>query len=179
MTVHGILVPNQIAATNVDAWNRSAVSATAVDNGNVVILSTYGAATGNSEVWTAIAPSTSNGLTGVWMVYDPELVWTSSYRGLDPDVRNFYVGANKVFSIFHPQIHDIITLSTNAIATGTGAASTHINCTDASGLQLEWANSIGSSVFAAKYLKTTYFSIGTGAMDTQRIVAYEFEVVAL
>ena len=178
MTVHGILLPEQIAAQNIDSYTRSAVSGVAVDNGNIVMLTTYGVAAGNAEVWTAIAPSTGDGLTGVWMVYEPELVWTGNYRGLDPDIRNFYTAAGKVFSIFHPQLHDIITLSTDAIY-GSIAANTYINATNTAGLQPEWAATIGSSVFAAKLLDTKYISIGTGAIDTQRVVAYQFEVVAL
>jgi hypothetical protein len=178
MTVHGILLPEQIAAQNIDSYTRSAVSGVDVDNGNIVMLTTYGVAAANAEVFTAVAPSTGNGLTGVWMVYEPELVWTGSYRGLDPDIRNFYTAAGKVFSIFHPQLHDIITLSTDAIY-GSIGANTFINATNTGGLQPEWAASIGSSVFAAKLLATKYISIGTGAIDTQRIVAYQFEVVAL
>jgi hypothetical protein len=177
MATHAILVPNQIAATNIDSLNRSAVSAVDLDNGNIVLLSTYGVAAGQKEVWTAIAPSVGAGLTDVWMVYDPELVWTSNYRGLDPDVRNFYVKATRIMSIYQPRAHDIFTITGDGLATGTGAESAFVNCTDASGVKMEWAASAGSSIFAAQYLKKTYFSLGTGGIDTQRIVAYQFEVV--
>jgi hypothetical protein len=177
MTVHGILIPNQIAATNIDSFTRSAVSAVSVDNGNIVVLTTYGAASGEAEVWTGVTPATTTpGLTDVWMAYDPEIVWTGSYRGLDPDLRNFYTAAGKVYTVFKPQIHDIFTLSTDGIA---GSVNTYINCTNTGGLQPYWTASIGSSVFAAKLLATTYISLGTGAIDNQRVVAYQFEVVAL
>ena len=65
---HNVMIPNAIAAMNVDAWNRSGVHASAVDNGNIVKLTGLSATAGESEVWTAVTPSTSNGLTDVWMV---------------------------------------------------------------------------------------------------------------
>jgi hypothetical protein len=178
MTVHGILLPELIAAQNIDAWTRSAVSGVDVDNGNIVILTTYGVATANKEVFTAVPASSAAGLTDVWMVYEPELVWTGSYRGLNPDLRDFYTPLGKVFTIFKPQLHDIITLSTDAIY-GSIASNTYINAGNTGQLQPEWASTIGSSVFAGKLLATKYISVGTGAIDTQRVVAYQFEIVAL
>jgi hypothetical protein len=179
MAYHGVIIPKAIAAQNVDAWIRSAVSATVdFDNGNAVILSGLSSTASESEVWTAIAPSTGNGITGVWLVYEPELVWTGSYRGLDPDVRNFYNAATRVFSVFKPKLGDIFTL-TDAAISGTKGANTHLNCNNTGGKQLAWASSIGSSQFAAILLGTTYISLGSGGIDTQRVTAYDFEVVAL
>jgi hypothetical protein len=179
MTIHGILIPDQIAATNIDSLTRSAVSAVSIDNGNLVVLTTYGAASGNAEVWTGATPATTTpGLTDVWMAYDPEIVWTGSYRGLDPDLRNFYTPATRVYSVFKPQLDDVFTLSTNGIA-GTIGVNTFINCTNTGGLQPEWAASAGSSVFAAKLIATTYISLGMGSIDSNRVVTYQFRVVAL
>jgi hypothetical protein len=174
MTTHAVLVVNSVAAKNIDSYNRSAVSSSDVDNGNIVILTTHGAATGNSEVWTAVPASTSAGLTDIWMVADPELVWTGSYRGLDPDPRNFYVVAGRIFSIYKPQLHDIFTLTAAGIY---GSVNTYINAGNTGQLKPEWASGIGSSVFAAKLIATNYVSLGTGAMDDQRAVSYQFEVV--
>jgi hypothetical protein len=185
MTTHGILIPLQIAATNVDSYNRSAVTtATDVDNGNIVKLTTYGVASGNAEVWTGVTPSSSAGLTNLWMVYDPELVWTGSYRGLDPDVRNFYVAATRVFSVFSPQLGDILRMTADNLVTGTGAAigSFAIATDTTGGLKPVWTSgwTSGTAVFAMKCIKAnSYISIGTGAIDTQRIASYDFEVVHL
>ena len=176
---HGILIPNQIAATNIDSYTRSAVSAVNVDNGNIVVLTTYGVASGNAEVWTGVTPATTTpGLTGVWMAYDPEIVWTSSYRGLDPDLRNFYTPTGKIYTVFKPQIDDVFTLSTDGIA-GSISSNTFINCTNTGGLQPAWAASAGSSVFAAKLIATTYISLGMGSIDSNRVIGYQFRVVAL
>lgn len=176
MTVHAILIPNEIAARNIDSYVRSAVSAVAVDNGSLLMLTTYGAASGSSEVFTAVAASTSAGLTDVWIACEPELIWTGSYRGIDVDVRNYYTPIAKVFTVYKPQVHDIFTLSTDGIY-GTIGANTFINAGNTGQLQPEWAASIGSSVFAAKLLATTYISVGMGSIDSNRVVGYQFEVV--
>jgi hypothetical protein len=181
MTVHAILIPQQIAAQNIDSLTRSAyATATNFDNGNVCKLTTHGAASGQAEVWTAVAPSTGAGLTDIWMAYSPELVWTGSYRGLDPDVRNFYNAYPRVFDVFSPQVHDIFLLTGNGIATGTGVGAAFINCTDASGVKLEWAASSPGTCFAAKLIATQYISLAGGTLgETQRVTAYQFEVVHL
>jgi hypothetical protein len=184
MATHGILIQNAVAAQNIDSFNRSAVTtATDVDNGNLVKLTTYGVASGEAEVWTAITPTTAAGLTNLWMVYDPELVWTNNYRGLDPDVRNFYVAATRVFSVYSPQLVDIITLTGDNLVAGTGAAvGSYAVATDTTGgLKLVWTAGWTSAtpVLAYKCLAVTYISIGTGALDTQRVTAYQFECVHL
>lgn len=177
---HNVLIENAVASQNVDAWNRSAVAATSVDNGNIVILTGLSATAGEGEVWSAVTPSTSDGLTQVWMVYQPELVTTDSkYRGLDPDPRNFFVPAGTVFSCFKPQLGDIVTMTADGLA-GTKSTNTYVNATDSTGgLKPVWGASQTSSVFSMKLLETTYISIGTGAIDSQRVTAYKFVVVGL
>lgn len=184
---HGILVPSNTAAMNVDAWRRNAVSASDVDNGNVVKLTTKSTTSGESEVFTAVVPSTSEGLTNLWFVYEPAVVVTysgaSAYKGLDPDVRNFYTKAGLVFSVFKPQTSDIITLSADAIAgtyVASGSPTTHINATNSTGgLKLLWGTSQTASVLSLKLLAVEYFSLADGSIGTQRITSYQFEVVGL
>ena len=182
---YGVCIPVSIAAMNVDAWNRSAVSASTVENGNVVVLATKSATAGQSEVWTATVPSGT--LTGLWMAYEPEIVTTvsgsSKYKGLDPDPRNFVNIIGDVFSVFKPQLGDIITLTADALSTNTSysaGVTTHVNAINSTGgLQLEWAAAVGSGILSLKLLAATTISIATGAIDTQRVVAYQFEVVVL
>jgi hypothetical protein len=177
---YGVLIPKQIAAQNVDAWNRSAVCASAVENGSVFSLLTKSATSGESEVWTALVPASSGShLTDLWMAYDPELVYSGSYRGLDPDVRNFRVPATQVFSAFRPMLHDILLMSEDCFTGAWGGATyTHANCTDGQ-WQLVWGTSQTGSVLSVAYLATSYISIGTGAIDTQRLTAYTVEVVGV
>jgi hypothetical protein len=182
MASHGVLIPEAIAAKDVDAYNRSAVGAMDLDNGNVVVLSGKSATAGESEVFTAIAPSTGNGLTGLWMVYSgDEIVLTDArYKGIDPDVRNFYNVATKTVSIYKPQLGDIILLTTDALSGSYSAGvTTHINATDGGGIELVWGNSQTGSVLSYKLQAVKYISLATGAIDTQRVAAYEFECVGL
>lgn len=175
-----VTILNKVAAQNVDAWNRSAVAGVNVDNGNIVILTGLSATAGQDEVWTAVTPTTSDGLTGVWMVYEPEVVLTNEkYKGLDPDPRNFYVPDGTVFSVFKPQLGDIVTMTADGLA-GTKSTNTFVNATNSTGgLKPVWGASQTASVFSMKLLETTYISIGSGAIDTQRVTAYKFEVVGL
>lgn len=183
MTTHAVLIPKAIAAMNIDAWNRSAVSASDVDNGNIVILSGKSTTAGEGEVWTAVVPSTSDGLTGVWMAFEPEVVVTysgsSAYKGLDPNPQNFYNKATKVFSIFKPKVGDIIELTAEGLAgTYIAGTTTHVNATNSTGgLKPVWGNSQTASVFSMKLLGTGYISLATGAIDSQRTTTYIFEVV--
>ena len=177
---YGVLIPNQIAARNVDAWVRSAKSASAVENGNIVVLSGLSSTAGESEVWEAIVPSTGNGLTQVWIASEPELVKTGSYRGLDPDPRNFRNEIGDIFTVFKPQLGDIITLTADNFSGAKGGSDLHGNATDTTGgLELVWGVSQTGSVFSVKWLETTYISIGTGAINTQRVTAYRMVVVGL
>jgi hypothetical protein len=178
---HNVMLPNAVAAMNVDAWNRSGVCASAVDNGNIVILSALSTTAGEAEVWTALVPSSSNGLTGVWMVGEPDIVVTNAqYKGRDPDPRNFFVAATKIFSCFKPQLGDIITMTADGMSGSKGGSDTHVNATNSTGgLVLVWGTSQTASVFSMKLIETTYISIATGGINSQRVTAYKFEVVGL
>lgn len=180
---HNILNARLVAAKNVDALNRSAVAATDVDNGNLVKLTTRSATAGQEEVFTAVTPSTANGLTGLWMVFQPEIVLTalgSGYMsGIDVDIRNFFVPSGKVFSVFKPQLGDIIEMTGDGLA-GTKSTNTFVNATDTTGgLKPVWGASQTSNVFSMKLLETSYYPLATGAIDSQRVTSYVFEVVGL
>lgn len=179
---HNILEVRAIAALNVDAWNRSVVSDVDVDNGNLVKLTGQSAVAGYGEVWTAVTPSTGNGLTGLWMAHEPEVVVTAGYKGLNPDIREFYNAIGKVFIAFKPQLGDIVVLTADGLAgTYIAGTTTHVNATDTTGgLKPVWGNSQTSSVFSMKLLKATYVSLASGALGSLgRVTAYKFEVVGL
>jgi hypothetical protein len=139
---YGVIVPKAIAARNVDAWVRSAVCASTVENGSVFTLLTKSTTAGESEVWTALVPASSGShLTDVWMSCEPELVWTGYYRGLDVDPRNFIVPIGKIFTAFKPQLHDILLMSEDCFTGAWGGVTyTHANCTDGQ-WQLVWGTS--------------------------------------
>ena len=178
---HNIFVPSAIAARNVDSYVRNAVHATeAVDNGWLVKLTTVSATAGEGEVFTAVVPSTSAGLTNLHIVYDAGFTLTDSrYTGLDPDPRNYSIPALKVFSVFRPQLGDIFVTTADGLA-GTQSTNTFVNATDSTGgFKMLWGSTQTSSVFSAKLLATTYISIGSGAIDSGRVTAFKFEVVGL
>jgi hypothetical protein len=180
MAYHGVLIPEAIVAMNIDSLNRSVICASALDNGMVVALADKSATAGENEVWTATVPATGT-LTSLWMIYSgDEIVLTDSrYKGLDPDVRNFFTPASKVVSVFKPQVGDIILCTAECFA-GSKAANTFVNATDTTGgLNLEWGATQTASVLSFHLIATKYISLATGAIDTQRITAYEMECVGL
>jgi hypothetical protein len=177
---HSVFIPNAIAAQNVDSYNRSASIASNIDNGNLLVLGAYSVVAGEGEVFAASVPATGTALTGLWIAYEPEVVLTDSkYKGLDPDPRNFFIPSGKVFSVFKPQLGDIVTITADGLA-GTKSTNGFVNATDTTGgLKPVWGATQTASVFSMKLLETTYISIGSGAIDNQRVTAYKFEVVGL
>ena len=182
MAYHGILIPEAIAATNVDSFNRSVVVASFdVDNGFVVELGGKSTTAGETEVFSASAASGSS-LVSLWMAYqgDEVVITDARYKGLDPDPRNFFVPAGKVFSAFKPQLGDIILITAAGLSGSQPTASyTHVNGT-INTPKLTWGTSKTADVLSFKYLATKYISLATGTLaDTQRVVAYEFECVGV
>lgn len=178
---YGILIQNMVAAMNVDSYNRSAVagSATNIDNGNVFRLDSQSSTTGQSEVWSATAPA-SGSLNNLWMAYSPEIVTISvngkDYRGLNVDPRDFTNVGGKVFDAFKPQVGDVITMTAPAIS-GSPSTGDYVN-SGSSVYSLAWGAIPVASSFSLKLIKETYVSLGTGGVDTQRVLAYKLQVVA-
>lgn len=171
---YGLVIPVKIAAQNVDAWNRSAVSDTIQENGNIMELVAKSATAGEGEVWTAVQPATLH-LANLWMVLEPEVVVTDSkYKGLDPDPRNFTVAANKVMSVYKPALGDLILVTTDAIA-GDIATGDYPTATNAD-WQLTWAAAAGAGLTYHR-VETTYISIADGGINPQRTTAYLLECV--
>lgn len=179
---HAVLVQNKVMAQDVDSLNRAALGTADLDNGWLVSLPTQNTAAtvGNAEVWDAGQPATAT-LAKLWMVYEPEVVVTVSgslqFKGIDPDPRNFYLPTGTIFSVYKPQVGDIITVTADALATGSGAASAFAVAVDGA-YKLTWAAAAISGL-SYQYLATTYLSIGTGGIDTQRVTAYKFACVAI
>src|SRR3989304_7896652 len=137
---YGIITQSKNAAENVDSKNRSAVSAAAYENGSVGNLLTKSATDGEAEVWTLTAPVTG-ALSNLWMVYEPEIVETvsgsQSFRGIDPDPRNFRNAIGKVFSAFQLSLGDLVKMSADAVA-GTKSTNGFVVATDQA-QKLTWA----------------------------------------
>ena len=97
---HGIVRFDKPQFTDIDALNRSGVSATDLDNGWVAQLATQSTTSGQAEVWTATIPATSY-LHNLWMAASPEVVEVIAangnvYKGIDSDPANFYSVAGEL-----------------------------------------------------------------------------------
>jgi hypothetical protein len=179
---HAVLVPSMIAAMNIDSLNRSVLSASAIDNGNVFAMGAEytSASLALTEVF-AISQPTAGSATGMWMAYSgDEIVLTDAkYKGLDPDPRNFYNAAGKVFSAFKPQVGDIVVLTADGFS---NTFSSHTYATgQADSYQLLWTTGDSGSAggLTYKYIATTYISLATGGIDSQRVAAYKLECVKI
>jgi len=184
----GILLQKSCAANDVVAYNRYAITASSVDidNGNVFRLDTQNmwnssGSSGYSEVWDVSAPSPSgSNMDGLWMASEENCNTTVSgtyqYKGLNDDPRNFYNIGGNVFSAFKPQVGDVIELSADCFV-NTFSSHTHAN-SGSNVYTLYWDSAVGSgSRMSFLYLATTYFSIGTGAINNQRVDAYKLVCV--
>lgn len=109
----GYMIEGRIQAKDVEALNRTAVSANDIDGGTLVALSTYA----NGE-FTATKSTSGQGL---WMAYNPSEHFTKVgdkvYAGLSKDPRDYTNLANRPIDIFKPQVGDLIALTDGNIKT--------------------------------------------------------------
>jgi hypothetical protein len=175
----GVIVQSQVAAMNVDSYNRSATASYDVENGMVFYFNGKSATTGEAELWSAATPVTAS-LTNLWMAYEPEVVLTVSgtkqFKGIDVDPQDFYVPSGTPFSAFQPKIGDLILMTDDALA-GTKSSNQYVVATNGAA-KLTWAASAISGL-TLKLVATQYISIGFSMPASQRVTAYQFEVVAV
>jgi len=169
---HGIIQKDAVMAKDIDSLNRIAVGAADLDNGNVVRLLTK-----TGQVWAATQPASTAGLQHLWMVAEPVQVKTGgAFLNIDVTPGNFYVLTGDEFSAFKPQLGDIITLTADALG-GTLGANTFVVAT-AGTYELTWAAAAVSGL-SLELKATSYISVADGTIGTQRVTAYQFEVVAI
>ena len=178
---HGIAILNKVAASDISALNRVAVSASDVDNGWVFELLTRSTTSGESEVWVATASAGT--LTNIWMAYSPEIVevvsGSNKFKGIDSDPLNFYTIAGEMIDCFRPQVGDIITLTADSLSTASAVVESAYAVITSGQFKLYWSASPVSGL-TLTYLETTYVSKPTGAIsETQRVAAYKFSVSAV
>jgi len=178
MTTHSVLIPEAIMATNIDSLNRNVVDAADIDNGMVFASGSIPHTSGSmAEVWDIHVAATS--ASGLWMAYsgDEVVVTNAQYKGLDPDPRNFYNAAGKVFSAYKPQVGDMILLTAAGLqGTFSAGTTTHVVASSGSWV-MGWATTANGSALSYILQTVKYISLATGAIDSQRVTAYEFECV--
>jgi hypothetical protein len=181
MAYHAVLIPSMIAAMNIDSLNRSVISACPVDNGNVLTMGAEYTSGSLTEVFAVEKVVTTASGPGIWMAYSgDEIVLTASkYKGIDPDPRNFYNEAGYVFSAFKPQVGDIITI-TAAGFSGSSPTTVGVYANPVPNANtLLWSTSASTAGLLFKYIGTTYISLATGGIDSQRVAAYKLECVQI
>lgn len=173
-----ILIPSLTAAKNIDALNRSFVSETDLDNGNVFIKGELSTNNGESQVYTATTPATDS-LNGLYMAYSPEDVVVvdglgNQYKIGNLDPRAFTNVAGVVFSGFKPQEGDLVLISADGI---TGTAKDFAVAVNGSN-KLTFAEAAGTGL-SFKVVETTYITVASANnIGSQRVTAYLLECVA-
>lgn len=178
----GFILKSAVSAHTDQALNRRGIFASAeLDNGSVMQLLTQSTDADKSRVWVATAPAATTGLQNLWMAATDGVVSITvggkTYRGLSNDfVRDFTNPAGSIIDFFKPQVGDIIELDAAAIG-GTKGANTFVVAT-ATEKKLQWGAAAVSGL-SLKLIADTFVSVGTGAIASQRVVTYKFEVVAI
>lgn len=174
---HNVLIPNKVAAKDVDAYVRPVICASAVDNGNVFQLNSMSGTTGEGEVFLATAP-TSASSTNCWMAGQPEQPFatagTNVYYGLG-NITDFYNSASAVFTAFKLNVGDIVTMTADGLDSATAQAyAVPVTGT----FKFAWAPA-ASTGLSLRYLSTTYIPVGSGSsIGSGRIVGFRFEIIS-
>ena len=120
---YGVLIESMIQAKNIDALNRSAISAIDVAGAGLVALTAP--TVQGEDRWTATAPTTG-ALGDLWIAYNPTYritkVGKKEFVGLSADDRDYTNIAGKTFDVFKPKKGDEIVITIDAIdETGVNA----------------------------------------------------------
>lgn len=177
---YAVIELNQVAATDVGIYNRTATSGSIMEQGSLFLLSSLSSGSGQGEVFTATQIVTGS-LVDVWMANSQVIPFLASADGEifnqgSEDPRNFYNPANRVFDAFKPQVGDIITLSEDCF-TGAKGSNTHANATTGS-WQLVWGAVSAADALCFRYLATKWISIGNPAVASGRLTAYRMQCLA-
>lgn len=184
MANHGIFIPRQIGAMNVDIWNRHAIAGSAVgdiDNGSVFSLTGKSTEIDESEVWLVAKTSGSPRSDVLWMAYSGEDFMPSlQLTGGADNIKNFTNVFGKVFPAFKPQLFDLITLNADGILSAFAAGDTHLVPVDGE-LKMDWNAGDPGTGLCYKLIQTTTFAFGGTGLNSSfasgREIAYIFECI--
>ena len=185
MANHGIFIPRQIGAMNVDIWNRHAIAGSTVnadiDNGSVFPLLRKSSEVDEFEVWIAGSPTTSASTSDVlWMAYSGEDFMPSlQTTGGADNIKNFTNTNGKVFPAYRPQVHDLITVNADALLSAYADGDLYIHPVSGE-LKMDWDTVPGTGL-AYKLIQTTTFAFGSTSLNSSfgsgRETAYIFECI--
>jgi hypothetical protein len=179
MANHGVVVVNKLLAKDNDSLVRPVKTEQNLDNGSIMSAS-YAAATSGSlaEVFMCGVPTTGS-LTGLWMMYEPEIPFvtnsagTNVFNGLGT-IQDFYVASSAVATAVKLSPEDIITITSDLLDSTTPAA---YAIASNGKYTWTWAATSSGCVTTLQYLNTTYIPSADGTIGSGRITAYRFRVM--
>ena len=155
---YGFLIESMIQAKNIDALNRSVVSASDVAGGGLIALTAP--TTQGNDVWTASAPAVGS-LGGLWIAYNPEVKYTKVngkvYAGLSQDLRDYTNLAGETFDAFKPKVGDEIVITIDCIDSDTRAAA------------------VAGDILESKASQTLFTRVAAGIGATEGSTAFKIE----
>lgn len=172
---HNVVILKQYAAYNVDAYNRTAVCESDIDNGCVFKLVSYSETEGEGIVWKAEQAAESD--KGLWMATSPEVVITKvmdgvEMRNLVTDPRAFVNVAGKMIDATKLIPGDILEMTCEGI---TGADTNNYLVPDASNFKLK-ANSSAGTGLSLRKIGTSKLHIGDASLVKRPVTTYKYEV---
>ena len=166
-----ILKAGQIAADNVDSYNKFAKCASAVENGMVGVL---GLTPADGEVFTFVA-NTAIADANMYMVNEPVRVLINGVYAMTDDPTLFDIAIGTTFTVYRPQVGDEIILSTdafsNAVSTNTFAIA------KAGQLKMEWAATASTSSLVYSLIEATTINVPSSTFYGAKVVAYKLRCV--
>ena len=175
-----VLVPTDIVAKNIDAYNRTVINDADIDNGAVFQMGALSTDADKKEVFEIATPETGAGLKNLWMAYSPEVVLTVSgdfqAKGIDADPRNFTNVKGIPFDAYKIQVGDLVTMT----AEGFSAPYNH----EAYAVAQNGSNKLafaGAAIEGVTYkvLGETQIVIASGNVGSNAVKAYLLECVAI
>lgn len=170
-----VLIQTRVAADNVDAFNRSAISTVDVPNGTPLKLTAP--TTVGDNVFTAGTPATP--FSNVWLACSPEvnkLQVGKIWGGTDP--RNFTNVANKPFDVFRPTANaDIIQVTADFFATAPTTGSTVVEL-DATGFVAKTTATSGYAGISFNIVRSEPMVIANEKGYGEQVTAYYLECTA-
>ena len=176
-----VMIPSDLAAKNVDAWNRSVISVDEdIENGAVFACGELSTDKKQNDVFKIVKPATGDGLKNLWMAYSPEVVVTQSgdfqVKGIDADPRHFVNIKGVPFDAYKIQVGDQVTLTAAGIS-GEKSTGNYVVATNGS-TKLAFA-SVPVEGVTYKVLKETSIIIANGNISGNAVKAYLLECVAI
>jgi hypothetical protein len=173
-----VIIKRQVAAHNIDAFNRVAVADVDLENGSVFELKTRSTNDGEDEVWNATAPADATA-TGVWMAKSSEVTLTKigeapyavEFKGIVEDPRMFTNVAGYVFDAFKPVAGDLIE-------TTQGDDTNTILALDAGKFALKATTDAPADGFYMEKVGTSILHIGSAGLVKTPVKTFIYEVKA-